>query len=79
MPVWPSAVRVGAMAEADKEFLLYPLDTGDDPACLSCGKTMVIAAVEERGDQPGFITFRCMCGRTEKFICEHGPASTNQI
>ena len=68
------------MAEADKEFLLYPLDTGDDPACLTCGKTMVVAAVEERGDQPGFITFRCMhCGHTEKFICEQSPASNKKI
>jgi hypothetical protein len=33
----------------DEEFLLYPLDTGDDPVCVACGKTMCIAAVEERG------------------------------
>jgi hypothetical protein len=59
------------MAEADKEFLLYPIDTGEDPACLACGKTMSIAAVDEHGDDLGFITFRCMhCGRTEKFLCE---------
>jgi hypothetical protein len=55
----------------DEEFLLYPLDTGEDPDCLACGKTMSVAAVDERGDLPSFITFRCMhCGRTEKFICE---------
>lgn len=55
----------------DVEFLLYPLDTGEDPVCLACGKTMYIAAVEERGELPRFITFRCMhCGRTEKFVCE---------
>ncbi|SHN80535.1 hypothetical protein [Bradyrhizobium erythrophlei] len=53
----------------DEEFLLYPIDTGDDPSCPACGKTMLVAAIEERGDQPNFITFRCeQCGRTEKFI-----------
>lgn len=55
----------------DQDFLLYPIDTGDDPACLACGKTMSVAAVEEQQDHPTFITFRCEhCGRTEKFICE---------
>ena len=55
----------------DEEYLLYPLDTGVDPACLECGKTMSVAAIEERGEAPSFITFRCMhCGRTEKFACE---------
>lgn len=54
-----------------KDFLLYPLDTGKDPVCLACGKAMVVAAVEESGDKPSFIAFRCMhCGRTEKFLCE---------
>lgn len=60
------------MTKADRqEFLLYPIDTGEDPACLACGKTMLVAGIEERKDLPGFITFRCeRCGRTEKFICE---------
>lgn len=59
------------MADADKEFLFCPIDTGEDPACLACGKTMAVAAVDERGDDPSFITFRCMrCGRSEKFVCE---------
>jgi transcription elongation factor Elf1 len=53
----------------DQDFLLYPIDTG---ACLACGKTMLVATVEERKDQSGFIIFWCEhCGRTtEKFICE---------
>jgi hypothetical protein len=32
---------------SDQEFLLYPLDTGEDPACLGCGALMVVAAHEE--------------------------------
>ena len=59
------------IAGRDEEYLLYPLDTGEDPVCPACGKTMSIAAVEDRGETPSFITFRCLhCGRTEKFICE---------
>jgi hypothetical protein len=55
----------------DDEFLLYPLDTGEDPACVACGKIMVVAGQEAREDKPDFITFRCaQCGRTERFICE---------
>jgi hypothetical protein len=27
----------------DQEFLLYPLDTGEDPACLDCGTVMMVA------------------------------------
>lgn len=55
----------------DKEFLLYPLDTGDSPHCPVCEKTMTVAVIEERGPEPGFISFRCEhCCRTEKFISE---------
>jgi predicted RNA-binding Zn-ribbon protein involved in translation (DUF1610 family) len=55
----------------DQEFLLYPLDTGEDPACLACGKTMLLAAHETREGKPDFVTFRCeQCGRSEKFISE---------
>lgn len=55
----------------ENEFLFYPLDTGEDPVCLHCGKTMVVAGVEARDGNPDFIAFRCEnCGRTEKFICE---------
>jgi len=55
----------------DEKFLLYPLDTGDDAPCPACGKTMTVDVIEERGSEPGFISFRCeRCGRTEKFICE---------
>jgi hypothetical protein len=28
---------------SDQEFLLYPLDTGEDPACLGCGTIMMVA------------------------------------
>ncbi|WP_426615761.1 hypothetical protein [Bradyrhizobium sp. McL0616] len=56
---------------ADQEFLLYPIDTGEDPVCISCGKTMLIANYETREGKPDFINFRCEhCGRSEKFICE---------
>ena len=55
----------------DEEFLLYPADTGEDPACLECGKTMVLATRGARQGKPDFVIFRCEhCGRTEKFICE---------
>ena len=54
-----------------EEFLLYPVDTGEDPACLACGKTMMLAGHESREGKPGFISFRCcQCGRSERFICE---------
>lgn len=60
---------------SENEFLLYPLDTGEDPVCLNCGKTMVVAGVEARDGSPDFIAFRCeKCAHTEKFICEE-PAN----
>jgi hypothetical protein len=56
---------------ADEEFLLYPLDTGEDPPCPCCGKPMLIASVEAREGKPDFLTFRCArCSRSERFICE---------
>jgi hypothetical protein len=36
----------------DQEFLLYPLDTGDDPACLDCGTLMMVAGHEVREAKP---------------------------
>jgi hypothetical protein len=64
---------------SDQEFLLYPLDTGEDPACLDCGTLMMVAGHEVREAKPDFITFRCKkCGRSEKFVCDEwgsaGPA-----
>ena len=54
-----------------QEFLLYPLDTGEDPACLGCGAIMMLAGHEVREMEPDFITFRCeKCGRSEKYICD---------
>lgn len=59
--------RVAAMS--DQEFLLYPLDTGEDPVCLGCGTQMTVAGHETRETKPDFITFRCPdCGRSEKFL-----------
>jgi hypothetical protein len=56
---------------SDQEFLLYPLDTGEDPACLDCGALMMLAGHEVREGKPDFITFRCQsCGRTEKYVCD---------
>jgi hypothetical protein len=56
---------------SDQEFLLYPLDTGEDPACLGCGTLMAVAGHEVREFKPDFITFRCKsCGRTEKYVCD---------
>jgi predicted RNA-binding Zn-ribbon protein involved in translation (DUF1610 family) len=56
---------------SNQEFLLYPLDTGEDPACLSCGKVMMVAGHEVNEAKPDYIIFRCeQCGRSEKFICD---------
>jgi flavoprotein len=56
---------------SDEEFLLYPLDTGQDPACSGCGRVMRVAGHEARETKPNFIIFRCEgCGRSEKFVCE---------
>jgi hypothetical protein len=33
---------------SDEEFLLYPLDTGEDPACLGCGAIMKVIGHEVR-------------------------------
>jgi ribosomal protein S27AE len=55
----------------DNEYLLYPLDTGDDPICPECSHPMVLAGHESREGKPDFVTFRCMkCGRTERFITD---------
>lgn len=54
---------------SDQEFLLYPLDTGEDPACLDCGAIMMMAGHEVRETKPDL--FRCQrCGRSEKYICD---------
>jgi predicted RNA-binding Zn-ribbon protein involved in translation (DUF1610 family) len=56
---------------ADEEFLFYPLDTGEDPACLTCGDIMVVSTQELRDARPHFLTFRCpKCGRSEKYVTE---------
>ena len=56
---------------SDQEFLLYPLDTGEDPVCLDCGTLMMLAGNEVTDTKPDFITFRCMrCGRSEKYVCD---------
>ena len=60
----------------ENEFLLYPLDTGEDPACLHCGKIMAVEILEARDRKPYLIAFRCeSCGRIEKFICEEPPTT----
>ncbi|MGB6397315.1 MAG: hypothetical protein WBF73_16765, partial [Bradyrhizobium sp.] len=59
----------------DQEFLLYPLDTGEDPLCDRCRLPMLLAGHEVREDKPDFVTFRCeRCGRSEKFVCEDDAA-----
>jgi hypothetical protein len=55
----------------EPEFLLYPLDTGQDPVCPDCSTFMMLASHELRETKPDFITFRCKrCGRSEKYICD---------
>jgi predicted RNA-binding Zn-ribbon protein involved in translation (DUF1610 family) len=59
------------MPAADQEYLLYPIDTGEDPVCLGCGTQMTVAAHEVREAKPDFISFRCPnCGLSEKFLME---------
>jgi hypothetical protein len=59
----------------DQEFLLYPLDTGEDPLCDRCRLPMLIAVHEVRDGKPDFLTFRCeRCGSSEKFVCEDDAA-----
>jgi predicted RNA-binding Zn-ribbon protein involved in translation (DUF1610 family) len=56
---------------SDQDFLLYPIDTGEDPVCLGCGTQMTVAVREVRVNKPDFISFRCPnCGRSEKFLWE---------
>jgi ribosomal protein S27AE len=55
----------------DQEFLLYPFDTGEDPACPRCGAVMLLAAAEVHNDRANILTFRCgLCGRSERFLQE---------
>jgi hypothetical protein len=55
----------------DQEFLLYPLDTGEDPVCPRCGAVMSLAGAEVHNDRFSVLTFRCgLCGRSERFLCE---------
>jgi DNA-directed RNA polymerase subunit RPC12/RpoP len=55
----------------DKEYLLYPLDTGDDPVCLRCGSKMLLAGSEARPEKPTLLTFRCdRCGQSEEFLSD---------
>ena len=55
----------------DEEYLLYPIDTGDDPVCLRCGGKMLLAGSEVRPENPTLLTFRCDgCGQSEKFLSD---------
>jgi hypothetical protein len=55
----------------DEEYLLYPLDSGDDPVCLRCGGKMLLASSEARPEKPNLLTFRCdRCGQSEKFLSD---------
>ena len=68
---WKLSLGERAAMPSDQEFLLYPLDTGEDPACLDCGTLMMVAGHEVRDTKPDFITFRCKrCGRSEKYVCD---------
>jgi hypothetical protein len=45
--IWSAELPV-----SDKDFLLYPIDTGEDPVCLGCGTQMTVAAHEVRDNKP---------------------------
>jgi hypothetical protein len=54
--------------QCGQEFLLDPLDTGQDPACR---QVMRLFADEVPEKQPDILTFRCdRCGRSERLISE---------
>jgi hypothetical protein len=66
----------GSILSSNQAFLLYPLDTGEDPACLGCGTLMMVAGHEATENKPDYITFRCeKCGRSEKYICDEDPST----
>jgi hypothetical protein len=52
----------------DEEFLLYPLDIGEDPVCLSCSAVMTVVAREARETEPDFITFRARTVGSEQSL-----------
>jgi hypothetical protein len=53
----------------EQDFLLYWLDTGENPACPSCGVAMQLVAAEVRDREPGFLTFQCTrCSRCVRGI-----------
>ena len=55
----------------DEEYLLYPINTGDDPVCLRCGSKMLLAGSEVRPEKPTLLTFQCDgCGQSEKFLSD---------
>jgi hypothetical protein len=55
----------------DQEYLLYPVDTGDDPRCPSCGEVMKLFSHDAREDKPDILTFSCArCERSERLLCE---------
>jgi hypothetical protein len=57
----------------DLEFLLYPFETGADPACTLCGAVMfmLLAVADVHNDGASILTFRRgRCGRSERFISE---------
>jgi hypothetical protein len=55
----------------DEEYLLYPIDTGEDPVCLRCASKMLLANSEVRPEKPTLLTFRCeRCGQSEKFLSD---------
>jgi hypothetical protein len=59
------------MMQPDRDVLLYPLDTGEDPVCPACGQVMRLFADEVIETKPDILTFRCdRCGRSERLISE---------
>jgi hypothetical protein len=53
----PTGRKLGFEDDAmpsDQEFLLFPLDTGEDPACMDCGTLMTVAGQGRRFTQAGF-------------------------
>jgi hypothetical protein len=50
----------------DGEYLLYPIDTGEEPVCLRCAR---LGGCDRK--KPTLLTFRCdRCGQSEKFLSD---------
>jgi transposase-like protein len=59
--------------KAAEDLLLYPLMTGDHPACPRCASALTLVGFHGERGRPDFSKFRCPdCGRSETFADDDG-------